>query len=58
MGGGAAQPHSKGRGVVQVADCRPLVSQSTAHKWMAVVLTLQIQDLATAITPSEQKGFM
>ena len=38
----------KGRGIVQVADCRPL-SQTVA---------LQIQDLVSALTPSEQKGFI
>ena len=27
----------KGRGIVQVAVCRPLVLQNTTHKWMAAV---------------------
>ena len=50
----------KGRGVVQVADCHPLVLQNTAHKWMAAMVELQTQDLVTAITPPspKQKGFV
>ena len=48
----------KGRRIVQVTNCRPLVLQNTAHKWMATLVALQTQDLVSALTPSEQKGFI
>ena len=41
----------KGRGTIQVADCRPLVLQNTTHKWMVAIVAPQFQDLVAAITP-------
>ena len=48
----------KGRGIAQVANSRPLVLQNTTHTWMAAIVALQIQDLVSALTPVEQKGFI
>ena len=48
----------KARGTVSVKDLRPLVLQNTCHKWIALCVSLQLQDFIAALTPVHQKGFI
>ena len=45
-------------GCVAVDGLHPLVLQNTAHKWLAPVLCLQLEDLVASITLMEQKAFI
>ena len=48
----------KARGTVSVNDLGPLVLQTTCHKWIALCVSLQLQDFIAALTPVHQKGFI
>ena len=46
----AGTPHPK--------DLRPLVLQNTCLKWITSILSLQLSDIISQITPPQQKGFI
>ena len=51
-------PIPKTAGLPSAQDLRPLVLQHFNNKWVASIVSLQLQDFVSAVTPIQQRGFI
>ena len=51
-------PIPKTAGLPSAQDLRPLVLQNFNTRWVACIVSLQLQDFVSAVTPIQQRGFI